>query len=97
MNPGRNARLSKARAVLHDLQCTSARGPDAYCTGDNEHARRTQHDWARRIVDGGMPALLDVLHEVACHPHCTSHHRPAPDHPKVQELARELGVESVSA
>ncbi len=85
---GRNARLALVRGILHDMQCTQG----VSCPSQADHARRTQHDRARRIVDGGMPELLDVLHETLCHPHCESDHRPDPRHPKVVELAERMGL-----
>jgi hypothetical protein len=42
---GRNLRLAETRRVLHDLVCQSAD------CGTGDHARRTQHRRAVRIVD----------------------------------------------
>jgi hypothetical protein len=43
----RNQRLSAARAWAHDRACRS----DTCGSGDNDHARRTQHQWARRAIE----------------------------------------------
>ncbi len=84
----RHARLAQVRGILHDMQCTQG----ASCSSRDDHARRTQHERARRIVDGGVRELIEVLHEALCHPHCEDSHRPAPEHPKVRELAARMGL-----
>lgn len=58
----RNRKLSIARAFMHDLLCMST-----HCQGDNDHARRTQHTFARAAVAAeGREELGYVVHDAAC-------------------------------
>ena len=54
----RNHELSAARAWAHNAVCISEG-----CTGDNDHARRTQHDFARAWVN----ATSEVERAAAVH------------------------------
>lgn len=60
--PSRNKRISAAREILHDWICASEG-----CRGDNDHARRTQHEAARQIADATDPAeIAAVVHDAWC-------------------------------
>jgi hypothetical protein len=91
----RNARLSAVRAILHDLVCQSD-----HCSGDNDHARRTQHQRARRIVDAPAAdqravASLAVF-ELVFPGRTIKYGAPKlkADHPTTVALAAALGWES---
>lgn len=65
----RNARLRAARLWMHDRQCTS--GPD--CTDRDDHARRTQHEFARTAEAAPDSDLAAVIHDHACYAHLGLH------------------------
>lgn len=57
----RNRRLSAARGWAHDLVCQSG------CRGDGDHARRTQHGFAREVADIYDPAAIaEAIHRRLC-------------------------------
>jgi hypothetical protein len=59
----RTVQLSIIRGWAHDRVCMSG----GHCTGDNEHAHRTQHQFAVAVVDArDDDALGRVLHEHLC-------------------------------
>lgn len=61
----RNARLLAARRWMHDRVCTS--GPE--CVSRDDHARRTQHDFARAVVDAPEAEYAELIHDHACYAH----------------------------
>lgn len=59
----RNAKLAAVRGWLHDRVCASEHCP----AGDSDHARRTQHQPARAIVDAeGDEARRRATHDAVC-------------------------------
>jgi hypothetical protein len=59
----RNQRLSAARAWAHDRICRS----DTCGSGDNDHARRTQNQWARRAIEATTrDDLRYAVHDAYC-------------------------------
>jgi len=74
----RNQRLAVVRLWLHDRICVSE------CEGDRarDHARRTQHDRARAIVDAeNRDGRRRAVHDAVCISHmrgadCYEQHRP---------------------
>lgn len=88
--PGYNSRLKDMRLWLHDFVCSN--GTECYSRED--HARRTQHQRARKIVNGTYRDLLQAVHEMA-HVHCEL---PIDGHinfkhPALLEAARMVGLE----
>lgn len=96
--PHRNARLKAIRLLIHDNLCI---GAGTYCVGSGreDHARRTVHRYAVRLVDADDPATeaRRVVHDVA-HPRCEDalalDHVPV-DHKGAQTLAALADPETV--
>jgi hypothetical protein len=59
----RNRRLRNARLLAHDLVCMSG------CDGREDHARRTQHQLARQLLDADDPTLRRLIHDLL-HVYC---------------------------
>lgn len=70
--PHRNARLKAIRLLIHDHLCI---GAGDYCTGPGreDHARRTVHRYAVRLIDADdvVTEARRVVHEIA-HPRCAA-------------------------
>lgn len=65
----RNERLGAARLWMHDRQCTGG----AECVSREDHARRTQHEFAR-AAEAALPCdLATLIHDNACHAQLLSH------------------------
>jgi hypothetical protein len=91
----RNQRLSAARAWAHDRAC---RGENCAGLGDNDHARRTQHQWARKTIEATTrDDLRYAVHDAYCAPSCPTreeHVRSMPLHALDREadnLAAAIG------